>query len=100
VVVAMVGGASAELTIDPSRPDLVAAEGAYRRGHHTEAFRQFEVLANQGDVTGMSWVAFLYSRGEGVPQDDGAALEWYRKAADQGDVYAEGELGRISQPGV
>jgi TPR repeat protein len=81
ILVGVVGSAGAELTIDPSRPDLVAAEGAYRRGHPAEAFRQFEVLANQGDVTGMSWVAFLYTRGEGVRQDYAAALEWYRKAA-------------------
>ena len=91
----MGGHAVAELTIDPSRPDLVAAEGAYRRGHHAEAFHQFQVLASQGDVTGMSWVAFLYSRGEGVRQDYAAALEWYRKAAEQDDVYAEGEIGRF-----
>ena len=33
----------------------------------------------------------MYDHGQGVPQSDALAMEWYRKAADQGD--AGGQVG-------
>jgi hypothetical protein len=94
------GMAAADLTIDPSKPALVAAESTYQRGKHAAAFRLFETLAKTGDVTAMDWVAFLYSRGEGVRQDYAAALDWYRKAAATDDSYATGEIGRFYEQGL
>ncbi len=35
----------------------------------------------------------MYSKGEGVPQDDAEALRWYRRAAEQGDADAQFGLG-------
>lgn len=35
----------------------------------------------------------MYDTGEGVPQDYSEALDWYRKAADQGDERAQYGLG-------
>jgi hypothetical protein len=35
----------------------------------------------------------MYYKGHGVPQDYAAAVSWYRKAADQGDANAQGNLG-------
>ena len=35
----------------------------------------------------------LYHLGQGVPQDDAEAVRWWKKAAEQGDVTAEGNLG-------
>ena len=35
----------------------------------------------------------MYATGEGVPQDDGEAVKWFRLAADQGDVSAQFNLG-------
>lgn len=34
----------------------------------------------------------IYYRGEGVDQDYTQALKWYRKAADQGDAFAQNFL--------
>jgi TPR repeat protein len=34
-----------------------------------------------------------YVNGEGVPQNYAEAVKWYRKAAEQGDVYAHFNLG-------
>jgi len=31
--------------------------------------------------------------GQGVPQDDAAAVRWWKKAAEQGDATAQGNLG-------
>jgi TPR repeat protein len=35
----------------------------------------------------------MYRRGEGLQQDSGEAVQWYRKAAEQGDPMAESALG-------
>ena len=36
--------------------------------------------------------ASLYERGEGVAQDHNRAMEWYRRAADQGNEAAQEAL--------
>ena len=36
---------------------------------------------------------FMYAAGQGVPEDDVEAVKWYRKAAEQGHVYAQFYLG-------
>jgi uncharacterized protein len=38
-------------------------------------------------------LGFLYEWGHGVPQDYGIAAEWYKKAADHGDLFAQGKIG-------
>ena len=35
----------------------------------------------------------MYFNGQGVSQDDAAALSWFRKAADQGYAPAQNKLG-------
>ena len=35
----------------------------------------------------------MYEQGHGVPQDYAEAVKWYRKAADQGDAFAQYNLG-------
>ena len=37
----------------------------------------------------------MYSRGEGVPEDEAEAVRWYRLAAEQGDALAQTNLGVI-----
>jgi TPR repeat protein len=41
----------------------------------------------------------MYERGRGVPQDDGMAGFWYRKAADQGNGSAQYKLGAMYADG-
>ena len=41
----------------------------------------------------------LYVDGRGVPRDVGQAIEWLRRAADQGDADAQIELGLPLTPG-
>ena len=41
----------------------------------------------------------MYGSGQGVPQDYSAAVSWYRKAAEQGDVDAKFELGLMYSNG-
>lgn len=72
---------------------------AYARGDYQSALRIWEPLAQQGDAAAQFNVGLLYSSGQGVPEDSGAAAHWYRLAADQGyakaqlnlaDLYADG----------
>ena len=40
--------------------------------------------AEQGDVTSQFTLGVMYANGTGVAQSDEQAVEWYRKAANQG----------------
>ena len=41
----------------------------------------------------------MYRDGRGVLRDDQQALEWFRKAAEQGAAYAQASLGRMYESG-
>jgi hypothetical protein len=56
-----------------------------------ERARAYRARADQGDAKAESDLAYMYSHGQGVPQDYAEALRWRRKSADQG--YADGEDG-------
>ena len=60
------------------------AEAAYARGDYATAFKIWLPLAEQGSSQAQLNVARMYERGEWVAQDKQAAMEWYRRAADQG----------------
>ena len=40
-----------------------------------------------------------YRDGKGVPQDYKEAVQWYRKAAEQGNVHAQNSLGGMYHEG-
>ena len=41
----------------------------------------------------------MYAKGDGVPEDDAAAVKWFRKAAEQGDAEAQFNLGAMYAKG-
>ncbi len=49
--------------------------------------------AEQGDMEAQAKLGVIYSRGEGVPQDDKEAAKWFRKAAEQGHQQSQAILG-------
>jgi len=53
------------------------------------------VRAERGDAKAEVQLAYMYSHGEGVPQDYDEALRWRRKAADQGSAGGEDGLGHM-----
>jgi len=71
------------------------------RGQGVEAFRACLRQANQGHRGAQFNVGLMYSNGEGTAKDDGQALFWFRKSAEQGLPEAQdmlcgrdnGELG-------
>ena len=55
--------------------------------------------AEKGDVSAQHDVAVLYAAGEGVAQDFGEALSWWRKAAAHGNVAARYHIGNLYAQG-
>ncbi|MDE4699642.1 SEL1-like repeat protein, partial [Klebsiella pneumoniae] len=45
--------------------------------------------AEAGDAKAQYNLGVAYATGQGVRQDNRTAVEWYRKAADQGDATAQ-----------
>ncbi len=55
--------------------------------------------ATNGDADAQFQLAEDYRKGEGVPQDDTAAREWYEKSANQGNSDAMVAMGFIYRGG-
>jgi len=54
---------------------------------------QLRVMAAQGNADAEYVLGERYATGNGVPQDDKAAAEWYLKAARQGHAHAQYSIG-------
>lgn len=75
-----------ELTMERARQ--------YRsNGQYEEAFRIYQVLAEQGNVDAQVNLASCYDFGRGVAEDCSQAAYWYRRAAEQGDFEAQHQIG-------
>ena len=75
----------------------VAAErkGDYQRAHYT-----FSMLAGQGDPKAQHALGRLYEHGRGVQGNAQTAMQWYRRAADQGHADSEYRLAVAYAYGV
>ena len=73
------------------------AEGmaAAERQDFATAFRELKPAAEQGDSEAQFALGFMYETGEGVPEDDVKAAQWYEKAAQQGEPNAQNNLGLL-----
>jgi hypothetical protein len=63
---------------EPVQPDSLAA---------------LKARAEKGESAAQFSLGWCYFKGEGVPQDYGEAVKWYRKAAEQGNARAQCNLG-------
>ncbi len=75
--------------------DFQKGLSAYKSGDYKTAFKEFAVLAEQGDAGAQNNLGYLYANGQGVPQDYKQAMRWYTKAADQGYANAQYSLGAM-----
>ena len=73
--------------------DFRAGVEAYERGDYATAYKEWLPLAEQGLAEAQFNLGLMYANGDGVPEDDAAAVTWYRKAAEQGDAEAQYNLG-------
>ena len=72
---------------------LEGASSALQRGDFTLGMKLLRPLAEQGNAEAQYNLGVMYAEGKGVPQDDRAAVQWWRKAAAQGDAEAQYNLG-------
>ena len=49
--------------------------------------------AEQGNADGQYNLGIMYTKGQGITQDDKKAVKWYRKSAEQGNADAQYNLG-------
>ena len=73
--------------------DLLKGHKAWQKGEFSAALQEFKPLAEQGDAYAQYNLGFMYSNGQGVPQNHTEAVKWYRQAAEQGYVGAQVNLG-------
>ena len=73
------------LTTSAGFADMRAANNALSRGDYATAAKEFQLLAEQGNINAQAHLGYMYYVGEGVKQDYDEALKWYRKAAISGD---------------
>ena len=82
-------------TAAPAFADFEAGVKAYDAGDYTTAYNEWLPLAAGGDPFAQRNLGHLYRLGLGVPQNFEVALNWYRRAAEQGLVRAEANLANM-----
>jgi uncharacterized protein len=60
---------------------------------------QHRKAADQNFASGQFFLGYSYANGDGVPQDYAKAVEWYQKAAAQGNPGAIRELDKLKKAG-
>ena len=75
------------------------AVSAWKRGDYAAAIETFSVFVEQGSALAQFRLGVMYEEGQGVPQDDGEAVRWYRLAAEQGNALAQGWIGYMYEEG-
>ena len=88
------------LSVASVRADFKDGLAALQRGDYAVAHEEFLRLAKEGHATAQYNLGFLYDYGEGVQQDHGEAVKWYRMAAEQGLARAQFSLGIMFESGT
>jgi len=57
------------------------------------AILQLQAKAESGDALAQASLGKAYEDGNGVPQSDNKAFQWYRKAAEEGDAESQNKVG-------
>ncbi len=75
--------------------DVKSGVDAWERGEYAAAVAQWRPLAIAGDPDAQFNLAQAYKLGRGLPVDLAEAEAWFRRAADQGHLQAEDNLGLV-----
>ena len=67
----------------------------YRQGNYIKALDAFYALAKEGDPKAQFNVGLIYATGKGVNKDTYQAMQWYQKAAKQGNTAAQYNLAKL-----
>ena len=64
-----------------------------------QSFDEMRLAAEQGDPAAQCYFGICHQTGQGVQQDYGEAVKWFRRAAEQNDSAAQCYLGFCYQTG-
>jgi hypothetical protein len=68
--------------------DVADAILYYNKGDYKTGMQKLLPLAESGNAAANVYMGHLYRLGQGVPQDNDKAVQWYRNAADRGNAEA------------
>lgn len=75
------------------------AKSAHERGDYAAEVAIVRPMAEKGYAFAQFNLGVLYDRGQGVPQDNTLAMQWYQKAAEQGLPQAQVNLAIMYEEG-
>lgn len=78
---------------------LYVLRGLLEPSYYAKAVHHFQLSADKGNSTGRSALATMYEYGQGVPQDNATALQYYGLAAALGSTYALRRVGCLYENG-
>lgn len=84
----------------PSLAGFKEGQEAYERGDYATALMEFRPLAEQDDASAQFYLAVMYEKGEGAPQDYHEAARWYLRAAAHGFGPGQHNLGNLYYNGT
>jgi len=79
----------------PAHADVKEGVDAWQAGNYQAAVAEWRPLALAGDADAQFNLGQAYKLGRGVPADMAQAEAWYRRAAKQGHLQAEDNLGLV-----
>jgi uncharacterized protein len=82
---------------NPAFAELSKAQEYYLLKDYEKAMQEYK---KEDDPRAYYQVGYMYDKGEGVPQDNKSAVEWYLKAAEKGHVKAQYRLGLFYATGT
>lgn len=80
--------------------EIAVAESALAHGDYEKAATTLERLAGRGQPEALYLLGTLYANGDGVPQDDGKALHYFRDAAAKGHKLARQQIVAMFRMGA
>lgn len=87
--------AAASMLAVPASADVKDGVDAWQAGNYQAAVAEWRPLALAGDADAQFNLGQAYKLGRGVPADLIQAEAWYRRAAKQGHLQAEDNLGLV-----
>jgi TPR repeat protein len=73
--------------------DLASGKSAYQQKDYATAFKEFTVLAKQGNAEAQLFLGKMYFMGQGVLKDPDEAIKWLKASGEQGNADAQFFLG-------
>ncbi|HEX7855493.1 MAG TPA: SPOR domain-containing protein [Sphingobium sp.] len=91
----IVAACAAAVAATPGVADVKTGVDAWQQGDYAKAIAEWRPLAAAGDPDAQFNLGQAYKLGRGMPIDLPIAMDWFRKAAAQGNLRAADNLGLL-----